>query len=174
MILLSSYSCKQEVNSAKSIVQDKISKASNSDLAAKLYQNYTANPTSQAQKDENLIIDYLVTRNLDFERYSSGLYVQVNKKGSGPKYIKGQPAKADYRGFFLNGKIFDSSFARDEPINFQMGQMNEGWNQAMSQMNPGTETSILVPSYLAYGEKGFPGYVEPNTVIGFDIYFKHL
>jgi len=146
----------------------------NSELIAKLYENYTNDPKSQAQKDENSIIEYLAKRNAEFERYPNGLYVQIRKEGEGPKYVQGQPSKVDYRGFTLDGKIFDSSFKRGRPMDFKVGQMIPGWTQAQKNMNPGTEATILIPSYLAYGTRGFPGAVPPNTVIGFDKYYKKL
>jgi len=146
----------------------------NAELIAKLYENHTTNPQTQAQKDENLIIEYLAKRNQEFKRYPNGLYVQIRKEGTGPKYVQGQPSKVDYRGFTLDGKIFDSSFKRGKPMDFLVGQMIPGWTQAQLEMNPGTEATIIIPSYLAYGTRGFPGAVPPNTVIAFDKYYKTL
>ena len=164
-------SCKQK-NSPEAIIETKIAESVDQDLAARLYSNYTVDPQTQAQEDENLIIEYLVKRNLDMKRFPNGLYYNVIKKGVGPNYVQNQDAVADYRGFFLTGKIFDSSFSKGKPIEFKVGQMIDGWNQVQKTLNPGSEVTIMVPSYLAYGDKGFPGFVPANTVIAFDIYFK--
>ena len=164
--------CKQAKKSPEANIEAKIAESVDPELAAKLYSNYTVDPKTQAQKDENLIIEYMVKRNLDMERYPNGLYYKVHKKGIGPNYVQDQATVADYRGFFLTGKIFDSSFSKGEPIKFKVGQMIDGWNQMQKGVNPGSEVTIIVPSYLAYGDKGFPGFVSPNTVIAFDVYFK--
>jgi len=143
--------------------------AENQEAVGVLYDYYTPNPTTQRQIDENKIIDYIMKMELPYERTESGLYYYITKKGKGPNYIKGQPAKANYRGYFLNGSIFDSSYSRNRPITFKMGMMVQGWNEAMTFMNPGTNAMLLLPSHLAYGEKGFANYVGANEVLGFDI-----
>lgn len=166
--------CKQDKKSPQANIESIIAESVDPDLAAKLYANFTVDPKTQAQKDENLIIEYLVKRNLEMERYPNGLYYKVHKKGIGPNYVQNQDCLADYRGFFLTGKIFDSSFSKGEPLKFKVGQMIDGWNQMQKGVNPGSEVTIIVPSYLAYGENGFPGFVPANTVIAFDVYFKQF
>jgi FKBP-type peptidyl-prolyl cis-trans isomerase len=47
--------------------------------------------------------------------------------------------------------------------------MVPGWNEALLLMNPGTKAQLLIPSRLAYGERGYPGLIPPNTPIIFDI-----
>jgi len=163
--------CKQK-ESPEAIIETKIAEAVDEELAGRLYTHYTVDPQTQAQKDENLIIEYCVKRNLDMKRYPNGLYMNLIKQGRGKNYDHNQDTKADYRGFFLTGKIFDSSFAKGKPLEFKVGQMIDGWNQAQKDVNPGSEITIIVPSHLAYADKGFPGFVPPNTVIAFDIYFR--
>ncbi len=141
----------------------------NQEAVGVLYDYYTPNPTTQRQIDENKIIDYIMKLEIPFKRTESGLYYHITKEGKGPNYMTGQPAKANYRGYFLNGSIFDSSYSRNRPISFKAGMMVKGWNEAMSMMNPGTNAMLLLPSHLAYGEKGFANYVGPNEVLGFDI-----
>lgn len=140
-----------------------------SEIATKLYAYYTANPTTQAQIDENALINYAVDNNLDVSRTASGLYYLLEEKGDGPLLTWGQPCQAHYNGYFLDGKIFDSSYNRNKPIVFSIGQMNKGWNEGLQLMNVGTKGKLLLPSHLGYGEKGFPGYVPPNTPIIFDL-----
>lgn len=138
-------------------------------LASDLYKYYHANPTNQFEKDENAIIELAVDKGWQMNRTNSGLYYLIKQQGEGPNYLMGQPAQANYQGFFLDGKMFDSSYKRNKPIIFSVGQMIAGWNEAQQLVNPGTKMLILVPSKLAYGERGFPGFVPPNTPIMFDI-----
>jgi len=135
----------------------------------KLYQNYHQNPQTVDQIDENKIIDYAMQRKIAVKRTKTGLYYQILVEGNGVPYKSGQAATAHYRGFFLDGKLFDSSYARSKPIDFKAGQMNTAWNEAMTFMSPGTKALLLVPSKLGYGNKGFPGYVPPNVPIAFDL-----
>ena len=136
---------------------------------SQLYVNFHDNPTTQAQKDENRLIDYAVDKEIDVKRTSSGLYYAVHQKGQGPTYIMGQPCKAHYSGYTLDGKIFDSSHKRGQPLMFNVGQMIPGWNEALKMMNSGTKAQLLIPSHLAYGERGFPGLIEPHTPLIFDL-----
>lgn len=138
-------------------------------LAEKLYQNFHDNPVTQAQKDENAIIDYAVDKNLDAKRTASGLYYIIHEEGKGPNYVQGQPCNAHYQGYLLDGKVFDSSYKRNKPITFNVGQMIPGWNEALKFMNAGTKAQLLIPSHLAYGSRGFPGSIGPNTPLAFDL-----
>ena len=140
-----------------------------SELAERLYSRFHANPATQAQKDENALIDYAVDKNLDAVRTASGLYYVIHKEGVGKKYIHGQPLSAHYQGYFLDGKVFDSSYKRGVPITFNVGQMVPGWNEALKLMNSGTKAQLLIPSSLAYGDRGFAGFVPPNTPLIFDL-----
>ncbi len=144
-------------------------KVNMSALAEKLYQNFHDDPVTQAQKDENAIIDYAVDKNLDVKKTASGLYYLIKQEGQGPNLIHGQPCKVHYDGYTLDGKIFDSSHKRGKPISFSVGQMIPGWNEALKFMNAGTKATLLIPSHLAYAERGFPGSIAPHTPIAFDI-----
>ena len=144
-------------------------KANTSELAQRLYQNFHDNPVHQWQKEENLLIDYAMDKNLDVTRTESGLYYLITKEGKGPNYIQGQPCRANYKGYTLDGKIFDSSFKRNKPIGFNVGGMIAGWNEAIKLMNTGSAATLLIPSRLAYGEKGFPGAIAPNTPLVFEM-----
>ena len=139
------------------------------DFTASLYTNYHQNPVSQAQKDENMLIDYAIDKDLNVSRTSSGLYYFIEKEGQGEKLKHGQKCKAHYSGYFVDGRVFDSSIERGSPIEFTIGQMNPGWNEGLTYMNIGTKAKLLIPSHLAYGQRGFPGYVPPNTPIIFDL-----
>ena len=167
-------SCNQEgpQNPNTTITEEKIPKAENPDQIAKLYEHYTNDPQTQNQKDENNIIDYLANQNEDFMRYKNGIYVNIKKQGNGQKYTPSQASIADYKGFTLDGTVFDSSFKRGKPMHFKAGQMIPGWTQVQYNVSPGAELTLIVPSHLAYGKRGFPGAVEPNSVIAFDVFFK--
>ena len=140
-----------------------------SEVAARLYQNYHDQPTTQAQKDENRLIDYAVDKNLDVTKTASGLYYVITQKGTGPLLLDRQPCKANYQGSLLSGKVFDSSYTRGKPITFSVGQMIAGWNEALLLMNAGTKATLLIPSHLAYGQRGFSNLIGPHEPLVFDL-----
>ena len=163
--------CKSDQNKATEAAAESVEhvKKPMTALAEKLYVNYVAEPKTQAEIDENDLIDYAVDNELDVTRTASGLYYIIEKKGLGPNLIMGQPTKAHYSGAFLDGKIFDSSYDRGRPLFFSVGQMIPGWNEALQLMNTGSKAKLLIPSRLAYGEEGFTGFVPPNKSLVFDL-----
>ena len=100
----------------------------------------------------------------------TGLRYIVTKQGSGvasPKY--GQAVTVHYQGSLLNGKIFDSSLIRNQPATFRIGQVIEGWNEALQTMKKGEKRTLIIPPELGYGEYGYPGVIPPDSYLIFDV-----
>ncbi len=70
---------------------------------------------------------------------------------------------------FLDGKIFDSSVQRGEPIDFGLNQVIKGWTEGLLLMVEGSKFKFYIPSKLAYGEKGAGGVIQPNTDLIFEV-----
>lgn len=143
-------------------------------LAKKLYANYHSAPETQTQKDENRLIEYAVANNIDVAKTASGLYYTIEKSNDSENYTRcaSQPCpkiKANYKGMTLDGKEFDNSYKRGAPLEFMHGQMIPGWNEALLLMNPGSKATLLIPSHLAYGTRGFPGLISPNEPLVFNL-----
>lgn len=134
-----------------------------------LYQYYHTNPITQDQIDENLIIEYAANNDLKPIRTESGLYYIILKEGTGELIQADQRIEAHYKGTFLDGKEFDSSYKRGKPIVFNIGQMIAGWNEGILYMKPNSKAMFLVPSRLAYRDRGFANMVPPNTVLKFEL-----
>ncbi len=139
------------------------------DDIAELFQYYYEDPLGQDQIDENIIINYVLDQNLKVERTLSGLYYCIDSKGVGPKLYYGQAVQCQYKGYFIDGRLFDSSLKKNKPIKFNVGEMIPAWNEAMLLMNKGSNVTLFVPSRLAYGQEGLAGFIPPNTVIIFEI-----
>jgi len=165
------FACKENstTNSNGTAKTETAKKIPEGPLAQKLYVNYHQNPTSQQEKDENRLIEYAVEKNLDVKKTASGLYYIIEKTTNEPNLNQGQDIAADYRGTTLDGKEFDSSYKRGQPIKFKVGQMIPGWNEALTMMNKGSKGTLLIPSHLAYGSKGFPGAIGPNEPLVFEL-----
>lgn len=106
-----------------------------------------------------------------FEKTSSGLRYKIEEKGSGAKAEKGQTVSVHYKGMLPDGSVFDSSFTRNQPIDFKLGkgQVIQGWDEGIQLLHVGDKARFVIPSNLAYGERGAGGVIPPNATLIFDV-----
>ncbi|WP_035334017.1 peptidylprolyl isomerase [Dokdonia sp. PRO95] len=106
-----------------------------------------------------------------FETTASGLRYQIIQKGSGAKAEKGKTVSVHYKGALPDGTVFDSSFKRNQPIDFQLGvgQVIPGWDEGISLLNVGDKARLVIPSDLGYGSAGAGGVIPPNATLVFDV-----
>ncbi|MFL5752319.1 MAG: FKBP-type peptidyl-prolyl cis-trans isomerase [Bacteroidia bacterium] len=105
------------------------------------------------------------------EKTASGLgYVILSKGKSQKKAAKGDKVKVHYSGYFTDGKKFDSSVERGEPIEFQVGkgQVIPGWDEGLLLLNVGDKAKLIIPYNLAYGEQG-RGPIPAKADLIFDV-----
>ncbi len=77
--------------------------------------------------------------------------------------------KIHYRGMFADGKVFDSSYQRGQPVTVSLSHVIPGWSEGIQLMQVGDKFQLFIPSYLAYGEQGFGADIRPNTALVFEI-----
>ncbi len=102
----------------------------------------------------------------------SGMYFLVTREGEGEKPTPGTMITAHYTGRLLeNGRKFDSSYDRGEPIKFEVGvgRVIRGWDEALIHMKKGEKRTLIIPPKLAYGERGAGGVIPPNAWLVFDV-----
>lgn len=101
----------------------------------------------------------------------SGLKYIIIEKGTGEKAVTGKEAAVHYTGYLLNGFEFDSSIPRKAPIEFTLGKgmVIKGWDEGISLMSIGDKMRLIIPSNLAYGEKGSGDVIPPNSTLIFDV-----
>ncbi|SDS25045.1 peptidylprolyl isomerase [Gillisia sp. Hel1_33_143] len=106
-----------------------------------------------------------------FAKTSSGLRYKIEEKGDGPKAEKGKTVSVHYKGMLPDGSVFDSSYKRNEPIDFPLGQGHviEGWDEGIQLLSVGDQARFVIPSHLAYGERGAGGVIPPNATLIFDV-----
>lgn len=106
-----------------------------------------------------------------FEKTESGLRYKIIQKGSGEKAKAGSMVSVHYEGALTNGQVFDSSYKRKEPIEFQLGvgQVIPGWDEGIGLLSVGEKARFVIPSHLAYGSAGAGGVIPPNAVLVFDV-----
>ena len=106
-----------------------------------------------------------------YSKTDSGLMYKFldNKNSNKPK--NGEKVKVHYKGMLLDGTVFDSSFKRNQPIEFTLGvgQVIKGWDEGISLLGIGDKASFIIPSDLAYGESGAGGVIPPNAPLIFEV-----
>jgi FKBP-type peptidyl-prolyl cis-trans isomerase len=100
---------------------------------------------------------------------ASGLQYEVIKAGDGPKPAATDRVNVHYHGTLLDGKVFDSSVERGQPITFGVQEVIKGWTEALQLMPVGSKWRIYIPSDLAYGEQGAGGDIGPNEALVFEV-----
>jgi FKBP-type peptidyl-prolyl cis-trans isomerase len=106
-----------------------------------------------------------------YDETISGLRYQILQKGDGKKATKGAGVSVHYKGQLLDGTVFDSSYKRKEPIDFNvgLGQVITGWDEGILLLQVGDKARFVIPSDLAYGSAGAGGVIPPDATLIFDV-----
>jgi FKBP-type peptidyl-prolyl cis-trans isomerase len=101
----------------------------------------------------------------------SGLRYKILQEGNGVKAEKGKTVSVHYKGQLLDGNVFDSSYSRKQPIDFQLGigQVISGWDEGIQLLKVGDKARFVIPSNLAYGSRGAGGVIPPDATLIFDV-----
>ncbi|GEN26325.1 FKBP-type peptidyl-prolyl cis-trans isomerase [Halomonas cupida] len=98
----------------------------------------------------------------------SGLQYKEVEEGDGATPAAGDTVEVNYEGKLIDGTVFDSSWERGEPVSFQVGQVIDGWQEALKMMNVGDTWEVVIPPELAYGTYG-QGPIGPNETLVFKV-----
>ncbi len=97
------------------------------------------------------------------------LVVVHEREGSGRSPSATDVVKVHYHGTLTDGKVFDSSVQRGEPASFPLNRVIPCWTQGVQQMKVGGKAKLTCPPGLAYGERGAPPTVPPNSTLTFEV-----
>lgn len=102
---------------------------------------------------------------------ASGLKYIYVEKGNGAQAENGKTVDVHYTGYLMDGRTFDSSIERGEPISFPLGQnmVIKGWEEGIALMKVGDKMRLIIPSDLGYGANGAGGVIPPNATLIFDV-----
>ena len=106
-----------------------------------------------------------------YDETASGLRYQILQKGTGKQATKGAGVSVHYKGQLLDGTVFDSSYKRKQPIDFNVGvgQVIAGWDEGIQLLKVGDKARFVIPSNLAYGSAGAGGVIPPDATLIFDV-----
>jgi FKBP-type peptidyl-prolyl cis-trans isomerase len=99
------------------------------------------------------------------------LKVEDLVQGTGDEAVTGKKVSVHYTGTLTDGSKFDSSLDRGRPFDFPLGggRVIKGWDQGVAGMKVGGKRRLTIPPELAYGERGFPPVIPPNSTLVFEI-----
>ena len=135
-----------------------------------LKEQMIENPSTQAEKDKNKILEYALAQEMEVQSTESGIYYMIERPGEGDRAPKvSDIVTTHYRGTLLDGKEFDSSYKRNQPLDFPLSNVIKGWQESIPLLKKGGKGTFLIPSELAYGSRGAGSDIPPNAVLRFDI-----
>ena len=103
------------------------------------------------------------------EKLPSGVVVETLKAGQGESPKASDKVRVHYRGTLQNGTEFDSSYKRNEAITFPLSRVIPCWTEGVQKMKVGGKAKLTCPPQTAYGARGVPGTIPPNSTLTFEV-----
>lgn len=140
------------------------------------FRKFTGEREARIEKQKKEQIEALQKLTEGFKKTNSGLYYKILQKGHGAKAQKGKTVSVHYKGALTDGTEFDSSYKRNEPIEFTLGvgQVISGWDEGIGLLEVGDKARFVIPHQLAYGERGAAGVIPPKATLVFDVELKDV
>jgi len=121
--------------------------------------------------EDSLLTNYIQKNKVKVSPTSTGLYFIKTTSGKGKLATKGSKVSVHYKGMLIDGTEFDNSYQRGEPIEIEVGkgQVIPGWDEALQLMKAGDKAKLIIPSKIAYGERGAGGVIPPYATLVFEL-----
>lgn len=134
----------------------------------RVFNGAKAEREAAAKKQEEELLGKL---SQGFKVSENGLRYKIEKQGDGISPEKGKTVAVHYKGMLADGTVFDSSYKRGQPLEFPIGvgHVIPGWDEGIQLLKEGGQARLVIPSHLAYGERGAAGVIPPNASLVFDV-----
>ena len=138
--------------------------------ALKAFEEFNSSGETRKQSAVDAADKAMSTLVKGMKKTTSGLYYTITKEGEGEHPPKGANVSVHYKGTLVDGTVFDSSYQRDQPIEFSVGvgQVIPGWDEGILLLNKGAAARFVIPSHLGYGAKGAGGVIPADATLIFD------
>ncbi|MGB2739007.1 MAG: FKBP-type peptidyl-prolyl cis-trans isomerase [Cognaticolwellia sp.] len=136
-------------------------------MKAKQLEQATASAETSLMEGQNFLAENAKKEGVQVTE--SGIQYTILTPADGEKPVATDTVKVHYKGTFLNGDTFDSSYDRGQPAVFPLNRVISGWTEGVQLMSVGSKFKFTIPSDLAYGPNGKPPQIPGNTVLEFEI-----
>ncbi|MFB9057768.1 FKBP-type peptidyl-prolyl cis-trans isomerase [Mariniflexile ostreae] len=123
-------------------------------------------PIDYRAVNDEAIQAYIAEKELDAQKSDSGLYYVINELGDNKQPIGTDDVTVAYKGYFLNGTVFDQS--KSEGVSFNLQKVIKGWTEGIPYFKEGGKGILLIPSHLGYGDRYYNG-IPGGSVLVFNI-----
>ena len=139
--------------------------------ALKAFEEFNSSGETQKQSTIDVADKAISTLVKGMKKTVSGLYYTITKEGEGEHPPKGANVSVHYKGTLVDGTVFDSSYQRDQPIEFSVGvgQVIPGWDEGILLLNKGAAARFVIPSHLGYGAQGAGGVIPADATLIFEV-----
>ena len=139
--------------------------------ALKAFEEFNSSGKTQKQSTIDVADKAISTLVKGMKKTVSGLYYTITKEGEGEHPPKGANVSVHYKGTLVDGTVFDSSYQRDQPIEFSVGvgQVIPGWDEGILLLNKGAAARFVIPSHLGYGAEGAGGVIPADATLIFEV-----
>jgi FKBP-type peptidyl-prolyl cis-trans isomerase len=127
---------------------------------------------TQLAKDEDAAIQkYIKDKKLNAQKHESGMYYVIENAGEKVDIKSMDMVAVHYKGYLLDGSVFDSSYERNQPLTIPImaAQVIEGWDVGIPLFGKGGKGKLIIPSYMGYGERGAGEKIPANSILLFDV-----
>ena len=130
---------------------------------------FTSCGDDQLEKDIAIIQQFIADNNLTgVQQFDNGLHYIINEPGGTEKPKLGDEVTVDYIGYYTDGKLFDSSYEKGEPLVSDLNRLIRGWRDGMTLFGRGGRGMLMIPSELGYGSSP-PSGIREDAVLVFEI-----
>lgn len=139
--------------------------------AVEAFRTFEGERTKRIEEEKRKQNELLDKVSAGYDQTQSGLRYKIIQNGDGKQATKGAMVSVHYKGQLLDGTVFDSSYKRKQPIDFALGvgQVIAGWDEGIQLLKVGDKARFVIPSNLAYGERGAGGVIPPDATLIFDV-----